>query len=210
MNPHNAGDHEQSVNQEEVEGAQGPVQPDELPSTSRGECGGGESGTSPHHDMPNTVGRPISRWPAPMTDQIDENDPVLGEAEEYVEACHYARLKALEEAIENEEMAAHLDAQGDGEEIPANDQGDPEERRSSKMESARVHSRNKELASYVKKKRREAIQEARAAARTAAIAQTAKAEAALSSWRTEKSEEEDERQDKTPRQESLEHLKQFV
>ena len=48
-----------------------------------------------------------------ITDQIDEDDPVFGEAEAYTEAYNYAHLKALEESIEDVELEAHLEAQGE-------------------------------------------------------------------------------------------------
>ena len=101
----------------------------------------------------------VDRWSPSESEAIDENDPVFGEADYYLDQCALAHLAALEDAIENEELRQQLQMQGTEERIPAVDADHIG--KSTIMEATQVTSRNKNLARYIRKMRRESVVAAR-------------------------------------------------
>ena len=98
-------------------------------------------------------------------DQLDENDSVFEEIEKHVEICSYSHLRALEEAIEYAELQKHLDAleEDDSASGATVQDGSSTAGKSAQLEAAQVNKMNKEIARYVKRKRRESTLARRAA-----------------------------------------------
>ena len=129
----------------------------------------------------------VDRWSPSESEAIDENDPVFGEADYYLDQCAFAHLAALEDAIENEELRQQLQMQGTEERIPAVDADHIG--KSTIMEATQVTSRNKNLARYIRKMRRESVVAARTAIKKAVDERTASAEDEFSRWAEEANEE---------------------